>query len=95
MLTVDGDLDLALIGGSHSVVGDAFVVLGLLPLDLRDVQELTVAHQPVCGHQADGSLGLGTPVIRVTARGGLTTNSWIRGFTRTGEAADIQRESSS
>lgn len=37
MLTVDRDLDFALIGRSHSVVGDAFVVLGLLPLDLRDV----------------------------------------------------------
>ena len=37
ILTVDRDLDLALIGRSHAVVGDAFVVLGLLPLDLGDV----------------------------------------------------------
>lgn len=47
ILTVDRDFDLALIGRSHSIVGDAFVVLGLLPLNLRDVQELPLTHQPV------------------------------------------------
>lgn len=36
-LTVDSDLDFALVRRSHSVVGDAFIVLGLLPLDLCDV----------------------------------------------------------
>lgn len=52
MLTVDGDLDLALVGRRHSVVGDALVVLGLLPLNLRDVQELPFAHQAVCRQEA-------------------------------------------
>lgn len=46
-LTVDRDLDFALIGRSHSIVGDAFVVLGLLPLDLCDVKELPFTHQPI------------------------------------------------
>lgn len=43
-LTIDCDLDFALICGGHSIVGDAFVVLGLLPLDFCDVQELPVTH---------------------------------------------------
>lgn len=37
VLTVDCNLNLALIRRSHSIVGDAFVVLGLLPLNLYDV----------------------------------------------------------
>lgn len=37
VLTVNRDFDLALVGRRHTVVGDAFIVLSLLPLDLRDV----------------------------------------------------------
>lgn len=44
VLTVDCNLNLALVGRGHSVVGDALVVLRLLPLNLRDVQELPLAH---------------------------------------------------
>lgn len=47
VLTVDRDLDLALIRRSHSIVGDAFIVLGLLPLNLCDVEELPFTHQPI------------------------------------------------
>lgn len=47
ILTVDCNLNLALIRRSHSVVGDAFVVLGLLPFNLCDVEELPLAHQPI------------------------------------------------
>lgn len=43
ILTVDGDLDLALVGLGHSVVGDALIVLPLLPLDLCDVDVLPFA----------------------------------------------------
>lgn len=53
LLTVDRDFDLALIRRSHSIVGNAFVVLGLLPLNLCDVQELPLTHQPIYWHKAD------------------------------------------
>lgn len=53
ILTVDCNLNLALIGRSHSVVGDAFVVLSLLPFNLRDVQELPLTHQPVWWHKRE------------------------------------------
>lgn len=46
-LTVDGDLDLPLVWWSYSIVGDAFIVLRLLPFDLCDIQELSFTHQPI------------------------------------------------
>lgn len=47
ILTVDCDLDLALVGRSNSIVRDALVVLGLLPFNLCDVEELPLTHQPI------------------------------------------------
>lgn len=46
VLTVYSNSDLLLVRGSHTIVGDAFIVLGLLPLDLCDVQELPLSHHP-------------------------------------------------
>lgn len=37
VLTVYRDSDLLLVRWSHTVVGDAFIVLSLLPLDLCDI----------------------------------------------------------
>lgn len=53
ILTVDCNLNLALIGRSHSIVGDAFVVLSLLPFNLCDVQELPLTHQPIWWHKRE------------------------------------------
>lgn len=47
ILTVDCNLNLALIRWGDSIVGDAFVVLGLLPFNLCDVEELPLTHQPI------------------------------------------------
>lgn len=53
ILTVDCDYDLTLVRRGHTIVGDTFVVLRLLPCDLCDLQELPLTQRPIYWHKVE------------------------------------------